>query len=257
MKTFIFKTITFAVLSAAILFGSCKKKENPEPDPTSGTVTLKFDHKWGNSGGAFTMNTDLTHPMTNETIHFQTLKYYISNVKLKKEDGSWWVQPESYHLVTVGANTAPSVSLADVPLGNYSEIQYTIGVDSTRNVSGAQTGTLSTSHGMFWSWNSGYIFIKAEGTSPDSPTGGFSYHIGGFKESNNTNAVRVNTNNFGGTLLSVTGKNAASIHFHVNAARFWHGGISLQDIHTVHMPGANALTFANNFSEGFVVHQIN
>jgi hypothetical protein len=256
MKTTFLSKISIALLVLTFVAASCKKKEEKDPDPTSGTVTLKFDHRWGPSGAAFTMNTALTHPATSESITFQTLKYYITNVKLQKEDGSWWVQPESYHLVTVGSNTVPTISLANVPLGNYQAIEYMIGVDSTRNVSGAQTGALSTSNGMFWSWNTGYIFIKAEGTSPDSPTGGFSYHIGGFRESNNTNAIRINNASFNGELLPVTGNNSPSVQFRVNAARFWHGGISLQDIHTVHMPGANAKTFTENFGNGFTFDQL-
>lgn len=254
-----FKGIIMLITAFALMLSSCKKdkEEDNTPDPTSGTVVVKFDHKWGNSGGPFFMNQDITHPGTGETINFQTLNYYISNVKLQKEDGTWWVENESYHLVKVQANsTVQDIALNNVPLGNYQAIEFTIGVDSTRNVSGAQTGALSTTHGMFWSWNTGYIFIKAEGTSPQSPNGGFSYHIGGFRESNNTNAIRINNLNFGGETLGVTGSNNPRIHMFVNAARFWHGGISLADIHTVHMPGANAITLADNFKDAFVVDHL-
>jgi hypothetical protein len=259
-KDLIVMRLILVVSIFALAFTSCKKDkedENPDPDPTSGTVVMKFDHRWGNTFAPFAMNESLTHPATSEIINFQTLNYYISNVKLQREDGSWWIQDESYHLVKVAANaTTQEISLSNVPLANYTGIEFTIGVDSTRNVSGAQSGALSTSHGMFWSWNTGYIFIKAEGTSPDSPTGGFSYHIGGFRESNNTNAIRTNALNFGGETLGVTGTNHPKIHLFVNAARFWHGGISLEDIHTVHMPGANAITLADNFKEAFVIDHI-
>jgi hypothetical protein len=229
---------------------SCEYKE-------TGTVELKMDHRWGNMWSAFSMNQEMTHPGTGEKMTFQTLNYYISNVRLKREDGSWWTQPESYYLVKVDENSVPTIDLKNVPNGRYTDIQYTIGVDSTRNVSGAQTGALDPSHGMFWNWNSGYIFIKAEGVSPDSPNGGFTYHLGGFRESNNTNALRTNSNNFGGSTLVVDGDNGSpSIHFYVNTARFWHGGISLEDINTVHMPGQNAITLADNFAGAFVVDHI-
>ena len=256
MKSYMFKTgLLMAVLS--IVFVSCKK-DTPEPiddTPSSGTVKLKFDHKWGMNWDAFAMNTEYTHPATGEAITFTTLKYYITNVKLKKADGTWWEQPESYHLVVAEGSTVPYVELPNVPVGSYTDIEYMIGVDSTRNVSGAQTGALSTSNGMFWSWTTGYIFVKAEGTSPVSPTNEFSYHIGGFKEENNTNATRINTQSFGGT-LSVTGSNHPSVHFYINVARFWHGGISLADMNTVHMPGANARTLADNFKDAIIVHHI-
>lgn len=244
---------------ATITLNSCKKPAPAGSLPTEGKVDLQFDHKWGPSNAPFTMNTALTHPATGETMTFTTLKYYISNVKLKKEDGTWWTQPESYHLIVVGDNVAPKIQLEKVPVGKYTAIEYTIGVDSTRNVSGAQTGALAPSNGMFWSWLTGYIFIKAEGTSPDSgaSSGEFKYHIGGFRNENNTNAVRVNTQDFP-NLLNVDGHDGhnAKVHFYVNTARFWHGGISLQDMHTVHMPGANALIIADNFQGAFIVHHI-
>ena len=64
---------------------------------------------------------------------------------------------------------------------------FTIGVDSARNVSGAQTGALDPALGMFWTWNTGYVMAKLEGTSPASaqPGNRFEYHIGGFKEPDN------------------------------------------------------------------------
>lgn len=231
--------------------GSCEYKE-------VGTIEVKFDHRWGNTWDEFNMNQEMTHPGNGAKITFQTLNYYISNVKLKREDGSWWTQPQTYYLVKVGENSAPSIDLNNIPNGVYTDIEYMIGVDSTRNVSGAQTGALDVSHGMFWNWNTGYIFVKAEGHSPDSPSGNFAYHIGGFKEENNTNAIRINTNNFGGSKLVVEGdQSAPSIHFYVNAARFWHGGITFDDITNVMMPGENAKTLADNFAGGFIVHQIN
>jgi hypothetical protein len=251
--------LALALATIAVSGTSCKKK-NPEPEPqaTEGKVELQFDHKWGMNWDAFSMNTALTHPGTSEQITFTTLRYYITNVKMKKEDGTWWTQPESYHLISVNENTAPKIDLDAVPVGKYTAIEYTIGVDSTRNVSGAQTGALAPSNGMFWSWLTGYIFIKAEGTSPQSgaANGEFKYHIGGFKEENNTNAIRTNTTDFPGVLEVKGGEHHAKVHFYVNCARFWHGGLSLADMHTVHMPGANARTIADNFQGAFVVHHI-
>lgn len=248
--------LAIAMAFVSFISTSCKKKEEHH---TEGDIELEFDHKWGMNWAAFSMNTEMTHPSTGEKMTFTTLRYYISNVKLKKEDGSWWNENESCHLITVGTNTSPKVKLEDVPVGKYTAIEYTIGVDSTRNVSGAQTGALAPSNGMFWSWLTGYIFIKAEGTSPDSgaSNGEFKFHIGGFRNENNTNAVRTRTIDFPG-VLEVKGDHDhdAKIHFYVNCARFWHGGISLQNMHTVHMPGANSLTIADNFKDAFIVHHI-
>jgi hypothetical protein len=236
---------------------SCTK-ENPTPTPTdpvmeTGTVLLKFDHVWGPTMGAFSIGQSLVHPMSNEELTFSLLNYYITNVKLTKADGSTYVQPESYHLVRLSSGSFAELVLENIPVGEYTGITYTIGVDSARNVSGIQEGALSPSNGMFWSWNTGYIFVKAEGTSPQSPNGEFKYHLGGF--SGEHNAIRTNSHTFVGQLRVL--KNAEpSIHFYVNAARFWHGGLRVADLNTVHMPGSNAATLAGNFRDAFVLDHI-
>ena len=69
------------------------------------------------------------------------------------------------------------------PAGEYSWLSFDIGVDSLRNCTGVQEGALDPIHGMFWSWNSGYIFLKLEGFAPRSSAPGnkLEYHIGGFR----------------------------------------------------------------------------
>jgi hypothetical protein len=270
MKTLKFST--YILFSFLFIATSCKKEGctdekalnyNADAKKDDGSCSypsaenalkLKFDHKWGNTWADFSMNQNLTHPGTGETMNFQILNYYISGVKLKKEDGSWWEENESYHLIKVDENnTAPHIHI-NVPSGNYTAVSYRIGVDSTRNVSGAQTGALSPSNGMFWSWNTGYIFIKAEGLSEDAPNGNFKYHIGGFQGEHN--AIRYNEHSFSGQNLVIDSEGHPSIHFFVNAARFWHGGLSLEDNHTIHMPGQKASNIADNFKDAFIVDHI-
>ena len=79
--------------------------------------------------------------------------------------------------------------MLEIPGGNYSQIGFTVGVDSIYNVSGVQTGDLDPVKAMFWTWQTGYIHLKAEGYSPQSkaPFKKFTYHIGGFRHPYNTN----------------------------------------------------------------------
>ena len=254
MKNIKYTIILFLVAT----FFSCTK-ENPTPSPTptepeTGSVVLKFDHGWGSTYGPFSIGQAMVHPGTSDEITFSLLSYYISNVKLKKADGSEYAQPESYHLVRLNSGSLAEIVLTNIPVGEYTGITYTIGVDSTRNVSGVQEGALSPSNGMFWSWNTGYIFVKAEGTSPQSSNGEFKYRLGGFSGENN--AIRTNTRNFGASPLRVAKNAEPSIHFLVNAARFWHGGLRIADRNRIHMPGANAVTMATNFSDGFLLDHI-
>ena len=113
---------------------------------------------------AFKLDTFLVQPMTQDSLNFSTFKYYVSNFKLKKSDGSYWVHPESYFLVDLSNSESLELSFSDIPAGVYTDLVFTLGVDSLSNVDGAQTGALSVANEMFWSWNSGYIMLKAEGT---------------------------------------------------------------------------------------------
>jgi hypothetical protein len=251
------KYLVMGLIAMTIGLSSCNDDDdNQTTDPAPemiGTAEVKFDHVWGPSAAPFALNTALTHPATGEEITFTKLRYYISNVRFHKTNGETYIQPESYYIVDASSPEA-HISIADIPAGSYTGISYYLGVDSTRNVSGAQTGALDPAEGMFWSWNSGYIFVKAEGQSPASPTSGFVYHIGGFAGVNS--AIREMHHDFGSATLDVSPGAVPQVHLMVNAARFWHGGISLADMSNVHMPGANASMLATNFAGGFMFDHI-
>lgn len=226
--------------------GSCTYEE---VTPQTQDVTIHMDNKW--NGSEFSLNTALTHPTTSDELTFTTFKYYVSNIQLKKADGTWYVQPESYYLVD--ASQGEMFVVPNVPAGTYTEMKYTMGVDSTRNVSGAQTGALSTANGMFWSWNSGYIMAKAEGTSPQSGTGSFTYHLGGFMGSNNT--VEEKTVVFGGN-LNVGSGGSPKVHLGVDVSSMWTTLGSVSGVNAIHMPGANAVTMLGDFHDGITFMMI-
>lgn len=117
-----------------------------------------------------------------EPITITNLKYYLSNFQLINAGGKTVTLPVEYFLVNEKNNASKTISLK-LPGGNYRAIRMLIGVDSARNVSGVQEAALDPALGMFWSWNTGYIFAKLEGKSPVStaPLQGVTYHIGGFR----------------------------------------------------------------------------
>ncbi|RPD42344.1 MbnP family protein [Chitinophaga barathri] len=165
-----------------LLCTACKKDKQEQ-----GNIQVTFKNVV--NGVPLVLN---TAPYTNangETFTVTTFKYYISNISLIKMDNSELRVPDSYFLVD--ENTAASKTITfNAPVGEYRAVAFKIGVDSIRNVSGAQTGALDPVNGMFWSWNSGYIMAKMEGTSPASTAPGqtLTFHIGGFK--GNFNAVQ-------------------------------------------------------------------
>jgi len=128
----------------------------------------------------------------NEFFNITTFNYFISNVSLVKESGEVFIVPQddSYFLNKATDSTTANMRF-NLPDGKYQSISFLIGVDSLRNTMdiSRRTGALDIAggmlEGMYWTWNSGYIFLKMEGLADQAPvdrTGQrkFRYHIGGF-----------------------------------------------------------------------------
>jgi hypothetical protein len=196
---FIFDSMKYFVCLLLLLTFGCKKDKNPAttdspaPAPTNdkNSVSLVITNVAGNTvlkiskDSAYTGVTPKYINANNDTFSVSMFRYYISNIKLKKSDGNYYTETESYHLVDAkdSANTC-RIALSNVPVGTYISAELMIGVDSTRNCSGAQSGDLDPAKDMFWSWNQGYIFMKFEGYSASAPAASMhnvEYHIGGFK----------------------------------------------------------------------------
>jgi len=125
----------------------------------------------------------------NQDFTISKFKFYISNVSFENTNGTT-TAPSTSFLIDQEDSLSLSNNSITIPSGIYSSVEFIIGVDSLHNVSGAQTGALDVVNAMFWTWNSGYIFMKLEGNSSfsNSPGHFFEYHIGGFKEP--YNAIR-------------------------------------------------------------------
>ena len=116
-------------------------------------------------------------------------KYYIGQIHLKNSKGKDFIFKD-YFLINEDEELSKQIKLNNIPNGNYKSISFILGVDSLHNCSGAQSGALDPLNAMFWTWNTGYIFLKLEGKSSFSKSSGnmFEFHIGGYKQP--TNCIR-------------------------------------------------------------------
>lgn len=251
------KLILAGLCLISVSFSSCKDdKEDPAPvaGPGAGTVTIDISNVAGTvnvdeTGGTFYTNS------SSESFNVTKFKYYISKVQFYKVDALIYEMPESYFLVDESNQVTTKLEIPDVPAGSYTSVRFTLGVDSTRNVTGAQTGALDPANGMFWTWSSGYIFFKLEGKSPASSQvdSSYIYHIGGFKNANNTNAIREVEIDFLGDSLIVNGPRAAEIHVFADVLKVFSGPytISLAALNTQMGQGGNAIKIADNYAKMF------
>jgi hypothetical protein len=182
------KSLIVFVLSVLSL-ASCNRKMNAGSTSASsrGTITLAFENSAGDK--KVSLNSENYTNSTGETFSITLLQYFISNISLKKTDGTVITLPQdsSYFLIKESVPESKQLTLR-VPKGNYETISFVLGIDSLRNTKPLteRTGILDPAggaEGMYWGWNSGYIFFKMEGLSsaiPDNKAGTkkFRYHIG-------------------------------------------------------------------------------
>ena len=260
--------LTAKIAFVALLLGlvvACKKKQNVDPAPNpnmKGSIELEFENFVGTQ--AFQLNTSYTNPNTNESFTPTMLRYFISNIQFKTNQGVVYTVPQanSYFLLDIEKPETLKFTISDIPEGDYNEITFMVGVDSTRNTKPVEerTGNLDiagTAAGMYWSWNSGYIFVKMEGTSPQSaaPDNKFRYHIGGFGgySSPTINCIRTKTLSFGTSIAKVRSNNKTStVHFIVDWLKLFNGSTQLRiaENHTV-MFNPFGVNIANNYVEAF------
>jgi hypothetical protein len=90
--------------------------------------------------------------------------------------------------------------------------------------------------------------LKAEGNSPQSETGSFSFHLGGF--SGEQNIVTTKTATFSSENIVIDEIGSSEVHLIANPARLWHSSASVATTAMIHMPGSVAVTMATDFYGG-------
>lgn len=131
-----------------------------------------------------------------DSVHIETLKYYVGNFKLTYKNGQIYDIKNQYFLIDSDQPASTKITLKNIPEGELDQIQFGVGVDSVSNELGLTDGALDPMNGMYWAWNSGFINFKIEGQYlHNGSLQEFKYHIGGFLAPNQTyQTVNMNTN---------------------------------------------------------------
>lgn len=258
------KQIITVFTASIILLGMNACKKEKEELVGKGPVTIQIDNKAGSS--AFAFGTNYT-TAAGETVNFTMFKYYVSNFVLVKEDGTEYVVPQNtcYRLVDESVPSSKTITFNNVPAGKYTGVKYWIGVDSLRSTMPVadRTGDLDPAGvgaDMYWSWNSGYIFYKIEGTSPQSSEVGnvFQYHIGGYggystPTTNNLRSVSLTSIE---PIKVGEGKNP-EVHVYADALQAFTSPMnySIASGAVIHMPTMGAM-IANNYADMFTLDHV-
>lgn len=231
-----------------------------------GQMTIEFDNRVGEDD--LELFTDYVNS-AGETFQIAKLNYYISNIRLTTTDGNVFTVPQdsSYFLIMEEEVESQHVRIRNIPSGNYNQISFTIGVDSLRSTMDVSKrhGVLDPAQGhdgMYWTWNSGYIFFKMEGTSPAAPLeqdNKFYYHIGGYGgyETPGINNIRTTTLDMGSAIAQVRPEKNPQVHLHVDVLDFFSKPttISIAD-HSLVMFSDYSTTVSANYANMFKYHHV-
>lgn len=250
-----FKFILLAV-AAATVFNSCKKDDKVVSDTAVGNVSFKFANYVGenplelNSSGYQYANEN------GDSFNVTNYKYYVSNIRFVKSDGTEYLCPESYFLIDQADATTYNKLVEKIPAGTYTAMKVLLGVDSTRNVSGAQTGDLDPMHGMFWTWASGYIMAKTEGSFKGSggTNTGYSFHLGGFYKFSVLRDIAFVLPQS----LVISDKSSATINMKSDVLKWFAAPnlIKFQELNQVGAIGEDAENIADNYKSSMTVTSV-
>ena len=123
---------------------------------------------------------------SKDTLEIDVLRFYISNIKFQYSDTTTFLEPNSYHLIDIENPNSLRIPIAKNSGKTISKVSFSIGIDSLASVSGAMSGDLDPTKGMYWAWQSGFINMKIEGKSSSCKTrkNAFQFHIGGYMKPN-------------------------------------------------------------------------
>jgi len=148
----------------------------------SAALTLSFDGSW--KGEDFYLLDKYPVNGLSDSIQISTLKFYVNNIRLVNANNEYtpvggvhFVDFLNKHCRTCKTQHAAGGEdvTFNVPPGAWKGVAFDIGVTNYNTTDFREPQAycpdhpLNDSKGMFWSWNTGYIFFKIEGSMDTLP----------------------------------------------------------------------------------------
>lgn len=146
------------ILGLMLVAGTCSQAQRP--------IILQLRHIWGQGTIEAT-----TTPVSKA-------QFYVHNLSITQL-GKTLLSVRNPQLFNALTDSLFSTTLT---IADTSEIQirFTIGLPDSVLQNGIGDGVLDPLNGMFWTWQTGYVFVKCEATLNQQK---YSYHIGGMAPS--------------------------------------------------------------------------
>jgi hypothetical protein len=247
----------FLLVAACYLMPSCQK--DISDNQIQEQVRLEVHFKPMVDADEFSMGKTYKNAF-GEEYSVSAFKFYIHGIEVSNSRTNQVTRLDKNEHYLINA-TDPSTSFVtlSVPSSGYDGISFLIGVDSIRNVSGAQTGALDPAHGMFWTWSTGYIMAKLEGNSPSAqtPSNVIEYHIGGFRGAESV-IRKIHLPFPIGQQLDLSSGTKGAINITANINRWFNHttAIRISEKPVSMTPGPLATQIADNYATMFTVAEI-
>ena len=241
-------------LSAFLLLSGCAKETSVENDAR--LLRVKF-HVTAN-GDPLRIGEEYINKF-GEDFRVSAFKIYVGDFRLENENnGVVAALSDAYFLLDLSKENSlvTDLRLNEKP---FSRLVFQVGIDSILNVSGAQAGALDPMNGMFWTWNTGYINVKLEGSSSFSRNDdkAFTYHIGGFRSGEATQrTVRLSIPGQQEWVLEKSGYTEATVSIDIDQWFRSTHDLPISSVSNMMMPGPVSVKYADNCATMFNMETI-
>ena len=181
------RTIILLLLTVTMWSSSCQTSTKDVDEDMTGNLEITFKVRYDNA--PLVLFEQTSTGQTNPTsILFKKFEFFISDIKGMSTGTATDFQDVNYvsmasSLTQAAAEAGTSVTISDLPIGNYTSLDMGIGlsdaVNETEPRDYASSSPLALGGNYWASWNS-YILCKLEGdiTQSDGTKTGFLYHSG-------------------------------------------------------------------------------
>jgi len=150
------------ICSIALL--GCEPWDADDLDPVPGSLSMQVALEWNDEPYAVG---DVAEDHLGHPVRIDNLQCYIAPIEFREKDGEW-ITIDDVFLIDFSEHN-PTI-VAALPAGSYDAFRMGLGIPPEINTdidpaSYPNDHPLSVlgSAGMFWTWASGYIFVKYEG----------------------------------------------------------------------------------------------
>lgn len=191
--------------------------------PNSGATLVEVRLRYGNEP----LRQGRYYPIfSGDSVRVDVCRFYLSGFEFRSRDGKILRTSDLIMLCDLMDEKSLSAELPSVP-ASAEILRIRTGIDSITHTKGIQRGKLDPVHGMYWTWQTGFIQFKIEGycSAAKSPDKSFMLHLGGFLPPNvcsNTMDIKIQDRN--------------NIRLNVNIERFLKG-LSFGEYSEIMSPG--------------------